>query len=316
MAENVESTNNDGVRRRRAIACGSLAVAGLLACNALTGVGDLEAVDCTVDCDGAAPERVLPEPVVPVDAATTVDAADATPAGDADADAPTRPSFCEGITLYLPFEGSLNGSAGQTPDTPPTIPFAPGKYGQGADLTVSGGLAIYYAATYKGNSLYSLVHGSVAMWVKPTFQPPTAQPALLFKPRAVRAAAAPNAGPVLGFETLLGLTVDAPDGGSTSVGYPQVALPNWNNGGWNHVVGTWSSSAPTLQVALNGATPIATANPWVPNESPVNFLRIGSEVSAPRSVFDDVILWTRVLSASENAALAASPVSAAVACGL
>jgi len=297
-----------------------VALGTALACNALTGVGDLEAVDCADGCDGAAPTRTGgPDAAAPVDATSPVDAtpvADSASPVDSGGDASKRPAFCAGVTLYLPFDGSLSTKAGQAPDTPPAISFVPGKFGQAADLTAGGGTAVYYAASHLGTPSYSLVNGTLAMWVKPTFVPPTGQAALFFKPRTVRAAATQNAGPVLGIETLLGLTVDAPDGGLTQVGYPQAALPSWNALGWNHLVGTWSSSSPTLRFALNGAAPIGTPNPWVPNESPVNFLRVGSEVSAPRSLFDEVTLWTRVLPAGEIAALAASPVSVGVACGL
>lgn len=322
MAAQAKANDNEEVGRRGRVAFAGMAVAMLLACNALTGVGDLEAVDCTEDCDASIPERTTsPEAEVPVDAQAAVDAVvvDAGPLVDAgaDGDAATRPSFCQGITLYLPFEGSLSTKAGQAPDTPPAVAFVPGKFGQGADLTAAGGIAVYYAATSQGKSSYSLTAGTLAMWVKPTWQPPcVANPAVFWKPRSARVAALANAGPVLECATILGLTVDAPDGGQTAVGPSSLSVPKWNAGGWNHLVGTWSSSSPTLQFSLNGAPPLATANPWVPNDSPVNFLRIGSEVSAARSVFDEIVVWTRVLSAGEIAALAASSVSAAVACGL
>ena len=291
-----------------------MAVAALLACNALTGAGDLVAVDCVDGCDAAAPERtIVAEAEAPIDAGGTVDATEPVDAG---ADAPTRPSFCEGITFYLPFDGSLTAKSGQLPDAPPAVAFVPGKFGQGADLTVPGGISIFYAATYLSKASYSLTQGSVAMWVKPTWQPPASNASVFFKPRAIRASTSPNAGPVLEYGSLLGLTVDEPDGGLISVGHPAAAVPNWKAADWNHLVGTWSSSSPTLQFSLNGAAPLATSTPWVPNESPVNFLRLGSDVSAPRSIFDEVILWTRVLSASEIAAVASSSASASVACGL
>jgi hypothetical protein len=317
------------VTRGRAAACAGIVGATLSACNALTGVGDLSAVDCADGCDGAVPERTeLIDGQSPLDGASSLDGAttldgarpdDGGKPGDGGdgGDAAPRPTFCEGITLYLPFEGSFNGRSGQPPNSAPGLSFIAGKYGQGADLTGAGGAAIYYASSYLGTPIYSLAHGSVAMWVKPTFAPPTLQAALFFKPRAVATAGAPNAGPELQFGALLlELVVNAPDGGVTKVGYPQTALPNWNVMGWNHLVGTWSGTSPTLQLALNGAAPTSTSSPWDPDESPVNFLRLGSEVSAPRSVFDEVVLWTRVISASEIAAVAASPVSIGVACGL
>jgi hypothetical protein len=310
------------VRRWRGVAGGGVVVATLLACNALTGVDDLAAVDCAAGCDAAAPERTeLPDgsPVLS-DGQALIDGAiavDAKAPVDASFDALGRPTFCQGITLYLPFDGSLTARSGQPPNTSPNLSFVAGKFGQGVDMTAQGGAAVYYAASYLGTPLYSLAQGSLAMWVKPTFTPPTAQAAIFFKPRSVPTAGTPNAGPELGFgATRLDLIVNAPDGGATSAGYPQAALPNWNAGGWNHLVGTWTTTAPALQLALNGAAPTTTSAIWVPDESPVNFLRIGSEVSAPRSVFDEVVIWTRVLSTSEIAALAASPVSVAVACGL
>jgi Concanavalin A-like lectin/glucanases superfamily len=313
VAVGSDSTKNEEVGRWRTIAGANLVAAALLACNAITGAGDLE-VGCVDGCDGGEPDRAAPavEDAF-VDMDSTVDAPVPTDGGT---DAPRRPTFCEGITLYLPFDGSLNAKSGQTPDAPPTIPFVPGKFGQAADLTLAGGVAIYYAATYNAKPSYSLSQGSVAMWLKPTWQPPCTAASVLFKPRALKANTSPNAGPVVECGSLLGLTVDEPDGGLVSVGYPSAAVPNWKPADWNHVVGTWGASSPTLRFSLNGAPPLATSAPWAPNESPVNFLRIGSESSAPRSLYDEVIFWTRTLSAAEISELASSTVSAGVACGL
>lgn len=317
MAAEAESTNNDGVRFRRAIAFGSAAAVALLACNALTGVNELDTGECLSDCEAGVPERTtFPDANSPFGDATVVP--DAPGSLDGGNDASQRPTFCKGIELYLPFEGTLNAASGQPPDLPPTLAFVPGKFGQGADLTNNSGVAIYYASTYLGRTTYSLTRGTVGMWVKPTWQPPCAPtaPSVLFKPRSSHATTAPSAGPLIECKGgLMGVSVNLPDGGLTEVGSSGV-VANWNSGGWNHLVGTWSSTSPTLQFAVNGATPISTAMPWDPNESPVNFLRIGSEVSAPRSVFDEIVLWSRVLPAQEIAELAASPISVGAACGL
>ena len=317
MAVDVESTNNDGVRFQSAIALGSAAAATLLACNLLTGVGDLDTAECLSDCEAGVPERTtFPDATLPGDDAAIT--SDASPPADGGNDAAKRPLFCNGIELYLPFDGTLDARSGQPPDLPPTVAFVPGKFGQGADLTGNSATAIYYASTYLGRTTYALTGGTIAMWVKPLWQPPcgVTTPSVLFKPRSARLATPPSAGPVMECtSTLTGLMVNAPDGGATNVGYPSGVVPNWNSGGWNHLVGTWSS-APTLQFAVNGATPVSTTAPWEPNESPVNFLRVGSESSLPRSVFDEIVLWSRVLSAMEIADLAASPVSVADACGL
>ena len=158
MAADVESTNNVGVRFQSAIAVGSAAAATLLACNLLTGVGDLDTAECLSDCEaGVAPERTtLPDATLPVDdAAVTPDGPAPAPA-DGGIDATTRPTFCSGIELYLPFDGTLDARSGQPPDLPPTVAFVPGKFGQGADLTGSSGTAIYYASTYLGRTTYSL----------------------------------------------------------------------------------------------------------------------------------------------------------------
>lgn len=292
----------------------------LLACNLLTGAGDLDTAECLSDCEAGVPERtILPDASLPVDdSAVTLDAHAPAPA-DGGNDASKRPTFCSGIELYLPFDGTLDARSGQPPDLPPAVAFVPGKFGQGADLTGSSGTAVYYASTYLGVTTYSLAGGSLAMWVKPLWQPPcgAGTPSVLFKPKSTHAATAANAGPVIECTSALtGVTVDMVNGGLTEVGYPSGAVPNWNNGGWNHLVGTWSSASPTLQFAVNGAAPVSTTVPWSPNDSPVNFLRVGSETSLPRTVFDEVVLWSRVLLAKEIADLAASPASVADACGL
>ena len=318
MAADVESANNAWVRFRSVIAFGSAAAASLLACNLLTGAGDLDTAKCLSDCEAGVPERTnVADANLPGDDANVTP--DAAAPADGGNDAAQRPSFCSGIELYLPFDGTLDARSGQPPDLPPAIGFAPGKFGQGADLTGSSGTAIYYAATYNGRTTYSLTGGTLAMWVKPLWQPPCAvmTPSVLFKPRSARAVTPVSAGPVMGCtSTLTGVAVTAPDGGATEVGYPSGVVPNWNSGGWNHLVGTWSSASPTLQFAVNGTTLVSTSAPWEPNDSPVNFLRVGSESSLPRSIFDEIVLWSRVLTAMEIADLAASPVSVADACGL
>lgn len=306
------------MRRIAVTVSASATVAALLACNALTGAGELEAVDCLDACDASLAERTdSPDSTAPGDASPAVDAAPPPPPVDAGADAPTRPSYCEGIALYLPMDGSLAAKSGQPADAPPAVSFVAGKFGQGADLTAPGGVAVFYAATYQSKPVYSLVQGSVAMWVKPTWQPPCGAPAILFKPRAIRAATAPNAGPVVECSATTGLNVDQADAGTVSAAFSG-AVPGWKAGDWNHVVGTWTNiaNASALRFSVNGGAPVVTNGAWVPNESPVNYLRVGSDVSAPRSVFDEVIVWTRVLATAEIAALAASTVSAAVACGL
>ncbi len=297
---------------------GAAAVVALLACNALTGVDDLDTAECVGDCEAGVPERAtLPEANGPIDDARGT--SDGPAPADGGKDAAKKPMYCNGILLYLPFEGSLNARSGQPADAPPAATFAPGKFGQGVDLTSDAGTpgtGIYYAATYLGVPTYSLTRGTVAMWLKPTWQPPcgATTPAVFFKPRSAHISTSPNAGPVVECKSvLMGVTVDAPDGATTETGYPS-AIANWNNGGWNHLVGTWSSASPTLQFAVNGAAPVSTTLPWVPNESPVNFLRVGSEVSAPRSVFDEVVVWDRVLPNKEIADLAASSFSVADAC--
>jgi hypothetical protein len=316
------------VGRRGAIACGVVVVAAFCACNALTGVGDLQATDCIDGCDGSVPVRTGDDggnvtdtgagaadaPVGPLlDAAPKLDA---TTDADAGTDASTtKPTYCQGITIYLPMDGSLTAKSGQTADAPvANVSYVAGKFGQGADFTDT--VAVYYTATFGAKSVYSLSAGTVAMWVKPSWTPPCpAIASLFFKPRAVRGPGVPNAGPVLECSAILGMKVDTSDAMLVNSGYAATP-PNWNAGTWNHVVGIWGSTAPTMGFSVNGALPLTVATPWVPNESPPSFLRLGSEVNSAKSVIDEVIVWTRVLSASEIAALAASPVSTATACGL
>jgi hypothetical protein len=77
---------------------------------------------------------------------------------------------------------------------------------------------------------------------------------------------------------------------------------------------------PTLTFALNGggtATTEAETNAtWLPGEPTVNYVRLGSPVTPPKSLFDEVAIWNRVLSAAEIATLYASPVSIGTACQL
>jgi hypothetical protein len=293
--------------RRLAPAASLLAIA----CNALTGVGDLQTDPCA---DGSCVDAGTGTRTEPTPEASTVDAgADATRA-DAAPDAAPLPSFCSGVTFYLPFESSLVSQEGVAPDAPPAVTYVAGKFGKAVDLS-NGNISVFYPTSVSGKSTYSRAAGTVAMWVKPTWTPPENAQHVLFKPKMDKTNAIVCAGPfVENIPAGLSTAVDLPDSG---VAQTQPTTGGWQSGAYNHLVATWNQSASSLTLTINGGAAVSSATvSWVPNEATANFLRVGSDGYGSASVFDEVVVWSRELSQAEIAALYASPVAFGPACGL
>jgi hypothetical protein len=303
-----------------------LAVAGTLvgvACNLLNGVGDLEEVVCTDDCDSG-PVSDAQHDTKPVDTGSGDTQADTSPR-DAPSDTSDSglPTFCSGITFYAPFDGALASKAGESPESPPTLPFADaGKFGQAVDLT--GGVSfstLYYPAAFNTTVIYSAARGTFALWIKPTWSQPCSSDHALIKPKVDRMNLAVGGGPQItcgpGTGTL-GAVVNEGDGGTVQAGLPLATVSTvWNAADWNHLVATWDQALPQLTFDLNGGGVGAHAentNKWVPGEPTVNYVRLGSTSTLPQALYDEVVIWDRVLSPTEITAVHALTVALGTAC--
>jgi hypothetical protein len=312
----------------------AVAVLGLAgACNALNGVGDLEEVPCTDRCgDGAVDDR----PESP-DTTPGVDSGGEGASDVADAGSPLQkdatgtgvdgskafPSFCSGILMYLPFDTSLASTAGEMPATGTTTPLVGGKFGMAADLTGAVNTTpnmMEYPVSYDGGVGYTLAQGSIALWVKPSWDVPCSTDRVFVKPAASLASSSTGAGPELACraQSPVGILVEEADGGLVPA-WLTASANGWVAGNWNHLVGTWSVSPQRMSVFLNGggSSDLGTSSaPWTPGEGPPTYLRLGSNNLRPASVFDEVVVWGRELGVNEVADVYASTVSVGAACGL
>ena len=285
----------------------ALVLAAAVACNALTGAGDLGTGGCD-DCDAGA---AAVDAATPDSPGVTADAGDAT-TSDSGFDAAALPSFCTGLVLYAPLENNYATSqgAGPAPPLPSTATFAPGKFGGGAALNGVNG-ALYYANGMSPLGVpYPKEEGTIALWFKPLWTWPSAVDRVFAKPVSDTTNNNNTAGPSFRLESaapsMIGfINPNAVDAGTVRASSPVLAAtPYWNATGFNHMVGTWKHTAPTLTFTLNGATGdpsithIEITDAW-DNAATVNFTRISSDVVPPDGVFDDVAMWSRALSLAE-----------------
>jgi Concanavalin A-like lectin/glucanases superfamily len=308
-----------------------LAVASsAVACNALTGVGDLALGEdgCGDTCDDAAADRRTGPGTdgAGEDGSTELDASVAPDATtDASADAPidtgtdtgTRPSYCTGITMYLAFDDSLATKDGQTTDPAVTNPsFVTGKYGKAIDMSGSVSF-LYYASSFSGASRYAVGQGTVAMWLKGSWAPPCAG-RTFFKPHAAKGASSTSAGAQVSCGSTYGLSefVVFADGGFASTGPNFAGNSSWTTNNWNHLLGTWDQASPRMTLSVNGQARATTTDPWTPGENPANWLKLGSETTKPDAIFDEVVIWNRALGVTESSAVYNATQSIGQVCGL
>jgi hypothetical protein len=304
----------------------------LLACNALTGVGELATTD-DAPCIGIACTPVVPDGSVSVDEAAITPRNDASAedarvdgsGGDAASDTFTRPSYCTGIVLYARFDGTLATAQGQAADSPPALSFVPGKYGNAAAIT--GNNQVFYAQGGANALKYPTApEGTAVMWVKAQWTWPSNVDRVLWKTMPSRLIASSNSSPYARVdlsESFFGATNAFPDGATLNVGSTSVQLaPYWKNAEYNHVAETWSQTAPTITFTLNGAesnpsvTRRETSAPWVPDSTNVAFVRLSSAAFPFDAAYDDFALWSRALSLAELKALYGANKPLGESCGL
>ncbi len=237
-----------------------------------------------------------------------------------------RPSFCDGIVMYARFDGTLTTAQGVSPDAPPANTFVPGHFGTGVLLTGPGS-GMYYAVG-DGGVPYPRNEGTFAMWLKPQWTwPPTVQ-RIFWKPVGDRAIVSANAsGPIIIAQVMPGsffggYNNEPATSTITSAGGNAAEFSPYWKANWNHVVETWSRSAPTISFTLNGAdgdasvTRRETGGSWVAEAPAVAYVRLASGQFPSDSAYDDVVMWSRSLSLAGIQAVYGAGMPVGDLCGL
>lgn len=252
---------------------------------------------------------------------------------------PSLPSYCDGIVLYASYEAQIGGDVGGTnPAIIGGVRLAPGegKFGQGLAMTdnaTGNGAALYYV----GSDVWPAERGSIAMWFKES--PGGSQAPTLYRP--VGTIPSPQTGTTL-VPSGLGYYLHNDNGDvaglvesnqSPVLMYPTSSVdPFLRPGDFNHFFAAWQrGGTPTAFSAVNGGTGEAfgdttgidtpteptggelrnpfrgyTSEPWDPGAAPAG-LRIGGiQTNSPEGVVDDLVVWDRIVSFEELAALYAS----------
>jgi hypothetical protein len=302
---------------------GLVTLAGLplaaLACNALNGSGDL-----TSGCDGCNEVDARPrdEDVLVLPDASRDGSANA----DVTADVMARPSFCQGIVMYLRFDDTLRTAQGIDPDSPPVVSFVPGRFGSGALLTGTNA-ALYYVEG-DGGVPYPRDEGTVAMWLKPQWAWPPTVDRVVWKPVVDRTVNTNASGPSMRSRGMppafFGSTNNEPGVGGLNedVGGTGAELAPYWHAAWNHLAETWSKSSPTITFTLNGGdgdpatTHRETDAGWTPQAPTVKFIRLSSNSFPADAAYDDFAIWSRSLSLAEVQAVYRAGTPLGDLCGL
>jgi hypothetical protein len=327
------------MRRRRPML---LLLAGPVLVTACAVVADLG--DRTLDGGSSAAQKTDAAPTATTTTTTTTTAT--APPG------PT-PSYCTGIVLYASFDGKLTGDRGwsnaETLGPITTTPAA--KFGGGASLshdTNGGALFLLPDAAHPWPDDV----GSLAVWYKQT--PGTVWGSagetapVLYKPvAAVQGLPEPSAG--LGFYLFFdgtattGLFDLSGPGQQEILTVPQASTaPYVRANDFNHYFTAWNrtGAGPTALFAVNGGSGIEvasgtadpqppdsgaeqlsgfkafTSTPWA-SEGPAVALRLGGQPNNNSDgIYDDLVVWNRVLSFEEAAAVFAATTAVGAACHL
>jgi hypothetical protein len=241
-----------------------------------------------------------------------VDASAQGPGGGGDAQAPdgsgvadggARPSFCAGVTLYLPFDTGLSSTSGVAPATEGTTPLVAGKYGSGVDLLPG-------SNTLKYPSGYSPDRGSVLVWFKPRWLLPLAASHQIYASHTN--ASSGTAGPWLRFsqgEAKLHFGLNEPPP-TTAIDLNQLT-GTWHDV-WHAAVTRWDKAGGRLRVALDRSyAAIYQGSAWVTNQ-PLDSFRLSANSASADATLDEVTVWSRELDDAEVTALfdANAPLSA------
>ena len=283
-----------------------------IGCNALSGVGDLIEVPAQSTThaarDGAATVHVPDAHAVSDAPNIELDASDASVAE-------AGLGLCDGLTVALRFDGSLVSAQGQLPlgSTTPGETYSAGKFGQAVLFTNGDTPYVEYASTQDTTTVASSSIGTVSMWVKPVggWSPPcgngTAKnPGWAFwwlDDFGVGGDCSPDLG--------IWLTVD--NTGTSDFGATLSNAPTWTADDFNHLAYTWTTTQ--LAITLNGTASQVLTQAYSPPDPVAAYVAFGTG-NGTFSYYDDVAMWSRVLSPTEIEAVHVAGKSLADLCGL
>jgi hypothetical protein len=260
------------------------------------------------------------------------------------------PSYCTGIVLYATFDTKVEGDRGggttlKLGDV--TQSAQGGKFG-GALSLVRGSAApdaaaaLYFLANDAGNP-WPEKTGSVSLWFRQTG---TNDNPVLYRPVAtIPPATLRTAGLAVYLENQGGNQFGLYEKGQDPVFTFNVnaVAPYLRKGEYNHYFTAWTQTgAPTAYIAINGGLGVAfadggqnypdaandagdlrvpyrgfTSRPWIVEQSPPVGLRLGGlSGNAPEGTYDDLVVWDRVLTFAEAAAVYSAGKSVGDACKL
>ncbi|MBL8612639.1 MAG: hypothetical protein JNL38_35185 [Myxococcales bacterium] len=293
------------IRRRRCLV-GVFALAplsGLVACNGLTGVGELQLVECAgcveagVEDDGGRP---------PLRADSGAPRPDAGSTGDAAADAPALgPDLCRGVTFFAALDGSgtsgavrASAKAGE-PASGNYVTEPAGKRGQGFRANAPSS-TLTWSSPYQGITALRADQGTAAFYLRLNFNGFPEPRRAWLQPLAGMAAASPTVA-ISGND----LVVTGEAAATASVDLTQIPGVLATRP-WLLVVVTWraaaAAGAPSLGVVVYAPTQTLSASyksPWAPGAAPTGF-RLGfNGTDGSNASFDELVLWDRALDDAE-----------------
>jgi hypothetical protein len=300
--------------RKTALLAPLVLVAAALACNGINGVGDLQLVECATCNDAAtapAPTQDSGPPIVettPRDGGNGALDVEIIPDDAATDGAVGKPTYCNGVTFYQPYEASTLAKipAGQNIVSPSSgaLTYTTGKYKQAA---VYNNQQHFYSNA--ANAILNPNVGTFSVWFLPQFDLVGEPRRYFLRPR--NAADNANGGPALTFQDDRAMMQVVNDGSPTALLNQAQTATYWTTAQYMLMVGTWDRNAPagtpSLSVALYapGQTMTATyVGTWTPEAGNAALFRIGNNASA---TLDEVIVWNRVLTKAEMDALSTAP---------
>jgi len=294
------------LRRARAVIV-PIAAWCAVACNALSGIDDLGASDEGVAASDASAGDVIiyKDAGHQHDAAADAGTVSVLDASDTSASAAT---LCAALSMVIPFDGTGVSAQGDAP-TVIGVPgaFVPGKFGQALAFTDAAAELDYDA---RSGARVSATEGTLSMWIdSSTWELPCTKEHDFFSV---------DDGVYMDCEPtgILGVYVDMTSGDTVTAAIPSATGKGAWTAGYNHLVATWSASAPGFRILLNGKATSSTMSDWAPPRAIAKTLYLGADGFGPAAALDDVAVWKRALSPDEIAAIYAAGRPVAEICGI
>ncbi|MDR3709758.1 MAG: hypothetical protein P4L33_15795 [Capsulimonadaceae bacterium] len=215
-------------------------------------------------------------------------------------------SLCEGLRLYVPFDGTLSPAVagGSSAIKGNGVEFEPGITGQAVKIEANESIAIPAAANFDRRI------GTVSFWLKPAWAPQdkSVTSRNLFGGENFTICCQPGRHAVF-FMTgkskpQIGYRWDY-----TAADY--VAINTWKPGEWHHIAITWDSASGAKAMYFDGRLAASSITDLIRTD-PIRdaaLVTIGAP-DAPGS-YDELAIWNRVLSPGEVALLYSRPAEAA-----